>query len=198
MLKIGLTGGIGSGKSTVARLFRILNVPVYESDAEARKLLQLPEIINQIQAAFGKEILNETMKIDREKLADIVFKQPDKLQLLNEIIHPAVGEDFKKWCAKQTVSYVLKEAAILFDHGLEKQLDGVIAVICPDTLRIGRAAKRLGISENEIQLRINNQLPQDEIQKRANWLIINNEKQMLIPQVLQLNELLFNLAHETA
>lgn len=198
MLKIGLTGGIGSGKSTVARLFRILNVPVYESDVVARKLLQHPEIVSQIQLVFGQDVFKETMQIDRKKLADIVFKQSDKLQLLNEIIHPAVGENFKEWCTKQTAAFVLKEAAIVFEHGLEKQLDGVIAVICPDALRIGRAAKRLGISEHEIEQRIKNQLPQEEVQKRANWLIINDEKQMLIPQVLQLNQQLITLAHETA
>lgn len=198
MLKIGLTGGIGSGKSTVARLFRILNVPVYESDLEARKLLQQPDIILQVKSVFGEGVLNEAMQVDRRKLAAIVFNQHEKLQLLNAIIHPAVGENFKKWCAQQTAPYVLKEAAIVFEHGLEKQLDGVIAVVCPDILRIGRAAKRLGVSEHEIQQRINSQMPQEEVQKRANWLIVNDETQMLIPQVLHLHEQLLHLAHETA
>lgn len=198
MLKIGLTGGIGSGKSTVARLFRILNVPVYESDLEARKLLQQPDIILQVKSVFGEGVLDEAMQVDRRKLAAIVFNQHEKLQLLNAIIHPAVGENFKKWCAQQTAPYVLKEAAIVFEHGLEKQLDGVIAVVCPDILRIGRAAKRLGVSEHEIQQRINSQMPQEEVQKRANWLIVNDETQMLIPQVLHLHEQLLHLAHETA
>ena len=198
MLKIGLTGGIGSGKSTVARLFRILNVPVYESDLEARKLLQQPDIILQVKSVFGEGVLNEAMQVDRRKLAAIVFNQHEKLQLLNAIIHPAVGENFKKWCAQQTAPYVLKEAAIVFEHGLEKQLDGVIAVVCPDILRIGRAAKRLGVSEHEIQQRMNSQMPQEEVQKRANWLIVNDETQMLIPQVLHLQEQLLHLAHETA
>lgn len=198
MLKIGLTGGIGSGKSTVARLFRILNVPVYESDLEARKLLQQPDIILQVKSVFGEGVLNEAMQVDRRKLAAIVFNQHEKLQLLNAIIHPAVGENFKKWCAQQIAPYVLKEAAIVFEHGLEKQLDGVIAVVCPDILRIGRAAKRLGVSEHEIQQRINSQMPQEEVQKRANWLIVNDETQMLIPQVLHLHEQLLHLAHETA
>ena len=198
MLKIGLTGGIGSGKSTVARLFGMLGVPVFESDLEARKCMAEPAVQAKLIGLFGETILLETGEIDRRKLASLVFSNASKLRELNAVIHPAVGERFKNWCTEQQAPYVIKEAAIVFEHGLEKQLDGVIAVYSPDSVRIPRAAKRLQLSVAEIEQRIANQMPQEEVRRRANWLIFNDEKQMVIPQVTELHQQLLTRAHETA
>lgn len=190
MRRIGLTGGIGSGKSTVGRIFQILGVPVFESDATARKLMQSVPIVSKVHALFGDVILDAKGILDRAQLGAIVFADPEALKQLNALIHPAVAEAFNQWCENQTSPYILKEAAIVFEHGLEKQLDGVIVVDAPDTLRIPRAAKRLGISTEAVRQRIQNQLPAAVLREKAQWIIDNDEEHLLLPQVLQLHQTL--------
>ena len=182
---IGLTGGIGSGKTTVARIFSMLNVPVYNSDDAGRKISNYdPLVKNAIKNQFGSDLFDQNDNLNREKLSAIVFNDSSALAKLNAIIHPAVAQDFKTWCDNQSSPYVIKETAILFEHGLDKHLDGVIVVEAPDELRIKRVMHRNGITEEAIRNRIQQQLPQDELISRADWVIHNNEEQLLIPQVL--------------
>jgi dephospho-CoA kinase len=182
---IGLTGGIGSGKTTVARIFRMLNVPVYNSDEAGRKITNInPSVKSAIKEEFGPDVFDQNDNLIREKLSAIVFNDTSALAKLNAIIHPAVAQDFKTWCDNQSSPYVIKETAILFEHGLNKHLDGVIVVEAPDELRIKRVMHRNGITEEAVRKRIQQQLPQDELISRADWVIHNNEEQLLIPQVL--------------
>lgn len=182
---IGLTGGIGSGKTTVARIFNMLNVPVYNSDDAGRKITDKdPMLKSAIKDQFGADVFDENENLDREKLSAIVFNDSSALSKLNAIIHPAVAEDFKTWRDNQSRPYVIKETAILFEHDLDKHLDGVIVVAAPDELRIKRVMHRNGITEEAVRKRIRQQLPQDELISRADWVIHNNEEQLLIPQVL--------------
>ena len=184
---IGLTGGIGSGKTTVARIFSMLDVPVYNSDEAGRNITNIdPQVKNAIKKLFGDDMFDQNENLNREKLSAIVFNDSSALAKLNAIIHPAVAQDFKTWCANQSSSYVIKETAILFEHGLDKHLDGVIVVEAPDELRIKRVMHRNGITEDAVRQRIQQQLPQDELISRADWVIHNNEEQLLIPQVLDI------------
>jgi dephospho-CoA kinase len=184
---IGLTGGIGSGKTTVARIFSMLNVPVYNSDEAGRKITNKdPLVKSSIKEQFGADMFDNQDNLNREKLSAIVFNDSSALSKLNAIIHPAVAHDFKMWCANQSSPFVIKETAILFEHGLDKQLDGVIVVEAPDDLRIKRVMHRNGITEDAVRQRIQQQLPQDELISRADWVIHNNEEQLLIPQVLEI------------
>lgn len=184
---IGLTGGIGSGKTTVARIFSMLNVPVYNSDDAGRKITDKnPLVKSAIKNQFGDDMFDENENLNREKLSAIVFNDSSALAKLNAIIHPAVAHDFKMWCANQSSPFVIKETAILFEHGLDKQLDGVIVLEAPDDLRIKRVMHRNGITEDAVRQRIQQQLPQDELISRADWVIHNNEEQLLIPQVLEI------------
>ncbi len=184
---IGLTGGIGSGKTTVARIFSMLNVPVYNSDDAGRKITNInPSVKSAIKEEFGADMFDNQDNLNREKLSAIVFNDSSALSKLNAIIHPAVAHDFKMWCANQSSPFVIKETAILFEHGLDKQLDGVIVVEAPDDLRIKRVMHRNGITEDAVRQRIQQQLPQDELISRADWVIHNNEEQLLIPQVLEI------------
>jgi len=182
---IGLTGGIGSGKTTVARIFSMLNVPVYNSDEAGRTITDKnPLVKSAIKNQFGDDMFDENENLNREKLSAIVFNDSSALSKLNAIIHPVVAQDFKTWCDNQSSPYVIKETAILFEHGLDKYLDGVIIVEAPDELRIKRVMHRNGIMEEAVRNRIQQQLPQDELISRADWVIHNNEEQLLIPQVL--------------
>ena len=184
---IGLTGGIGSGKTTVAYIFSMLNVPVYNSDEAGRKITNKDSLVkSSIKEQFGADMFDNQDNLNREKLSAIVFNDSSALSKLNAIIHPAVAHDFKMWCANQSSPYVIKETAILFEHGLDKQLDGVIVVETPDDLRIKRVMHRNGITEDAVRQRIQQQLPQDELISRADWVIHNNEEQLLIPQVLDI------------
>ncbi len=193
MKKIGLTGGIGSGKSTIAEVFKILNIPVYNSDDRAKALMnENAELIDKISKIFGVNIY-QNGELNRAELGAIVFKSPDLLQQLNTVVHPAVGADFNSWCASQNTQYVIKEAAIIYETGINKMLDGVIAVIAPDELRIKRVLKRPGMTEELIKDRMSRQLPTETLLDKANWLINNDETVLVIPQVLKVHEEILNL-----
>ncbi|MCC6837542.1 MAG: dephospho-CoA kinase, partial [Bacteroidia bacterium] len=124
MIKVGITGGIGSGKTTVCKLFELLGVPVYYSDTEAKKLLDEDEVVKQqIVDLFGHDVIDESGKVDRKKMAVLVFNNKERLEQLNSIVHPAVAQHFEAWCKKQTNVFILKEAAILFESSAHKQVD---------------------------------------------------------------------------
>lgn len=187
MLKIGLTGGIGSGKSTVAKLFELLKVPVYYSDAASKRLYHTnPELMSNLKKHFGDDVYTKD-QLNRSKLASIVFNNPDKLELLNQLVHPLTLKDAEDWMEKQTAPYVLKEAALLFESGSAGGLDYIIGVQSPKALRIKRVMDRDKITREEVQSRIQRQIDEDIKMRLCDFIIENNEQKLVIPQVLQLH-----------
>ncbi|WP_269224930.1 dephospho-CoA kinase [Flavobacterium eburneipallidum] len=171
---IGLTGGIGSGKTTIARLFMAAAVPVYIADDEARKLMQSEEIIQEIKAKFGTTIFENDV-LNRQKLAEIVFNNPEKLKLLNGIIHPAVKKDFDVWVLNQKqASFVIYETAILFESGSYKNCDHIIAVTAPIETRIQRVMQRDNASREQIMTRINSQWTDEQRIAKSDFVIEND------------------------
>ncbi len=194
MLKIGLTGGIGGGKSTVAKVFEVLGMPVYYADDAAKKLMnQEGSLKQQIQKIFGATAYRNG-QLDRKYVADIVFKKPDKLQLLNALVHPATINDAQKWMQRQRTSYAIKEAALIFESGAQQQLDYVIGVYAPTPLRIQRTMQRDGITEEEVIVRINKQLDENSKMQLCDFVIVNDEEQLLIPQVVEVHKKLLKQA----
>jgi len=190
MIKIGITGGIGSGKSTISRIFELLGVPVYYADAEAKELMNTDSIVKSaIIDLFGKNVIAEKETLDRKAISAIVFNDKNKLEKLNAIIHPTIASHFNNWLIKQSNAvYILKEAAILFESGANKQMDKVIVVTAPQQLRIDRVLLRDKTSREEVEHRINNQLPDEELVKLANYTITNDETQMVINQLLAIHK----------
>ncbi len=195
MLKIGLTGGLGSGKTTVAHIFEVLGIPVYYADAASKRLMNDDEKVKAaVQNAFGKEVYPEG-KLDRKYLAEIVFKDEKKLELLNSIVHPATLLGADEWMKKQTSQYAIKEAALIFESGANQYLDYVIGVKAPLHLRLQRAMKRDNISHEEAMARINKQINEEIKMRLCDFIIINDEQQMVIPQVLALHQKLLQLVN---
>jgi dephospho-CoA kinase len=194
MLKIGLTGGIGSGKTTVARIFEVLGIPVYYADDAAKKLMiEDEELRISIINAFGNEAYNDKI-LNRPYLAEQVFNSEEKLKVLNSIVHPATINDAKKWFKEQTAPYVIKEAALIFESGSDKELDYVVGVKSPESLRIKRSVDRDNISAEQVEARMNKQMPEEDKLRLCEYVIVNDEQQMLIPQVLKLHENFLELA----
>ncbi|MEO5650520.1 MAG: dephospho-CoA kinase [Ginsengibacter sp.] len=188
MLRIGLTGGIGSGKTTVARIFEALGIPVYNADDASKRLMAEDEDLKkQIQNSFGKEsyIHNE---LNRKYLAEQVFTHPEKLELLNSLVHPATLKDASEWMDKQKAPYLIKEAALIFESGFQKYLDFVIGVKAPLALRIQRTMQRDQIDADKVKARIDRQMEEEIKLRLCNYVIVNDEQQLLIPQVLALHE----------
>ena len=172
-LIIGLTGGIGSGKTTLANYIASKGIPVYISDLEAKKVMEFPEIIAKIKQTFNEEIIKEG-KLDREKLASIVFNQPDKLKQLNAIVHPAVKAHFVNWVkANQNAPMVFKEAAILFESGSYKDCDAIVSVVAPIELRIQRVLQRDTTNKEKVLQRIHNQISDEERISRSQYVVEN-------------------------
>jgi len=189
MLRIGLTGGIGSGKSTIARIFEVLGIPVYDADSASKRLMQEDgKLIQQIQSSFGESSYNNGI-LDPKYLALQVFNDPNKLELLNSFVHPATINDAKEWMEKQDASYVIKEAALIFESGSDKDLDFVIGVSAPSELRLTRTMERDNISEAEVRSRMDKQMNEEEKLRLCKYVIVNDEQQLLIPQVLELHEI---------
>jgi len=194
MLKVGLTGGIGSGKTTVSKLFALLGVPVYNADDAAKRLMQEDESLrNSIIDTFGAETYPDG-RLDRAYLAGQVFNDPVKLAQLNALVHPATIADAAGWMRAQTAPYTVKEAALLFESGSDKALDLVIGVDTPEELRIRRVMERDHTTAEEVRKRLDKQMPEHEKLHRCNFILHNDEKQMLIPQVIALHEKLTALA----
>jgi dephospho-CoA kinase len=188
MLKIGITGGIGSGKSTVCSIFSHLGVPVYTADERARWLIGSSEKLRQeIIREFGQEAFKEGI-YDRSYMAEQVFSDPERLKILNRLIHPVVAEDFLAWAgARSNECYILHEAAILFESGAYKLMDRTLLVDAPEELRIARIMKRDQTSRASVVLRMKNQWPTDKIRSMADRIINNDEKTLILPQILQIH-----------
>lgn len=188
MLKIGITGGIGSGKTTVCRIFEVLGIPVFYADVEAKKVMvQDAALVEEIERHFGPGIYLQDRQLDRAKLARIVFNDQEKLQLLNSLVHPATLLAYKKWVKAQTAPYVMKEAAILFESGSYKLSALNILVVSPEHLRISRVMARDKVTEDEVRDRMSKQWTDEQKIKLADFTIDNDGKKALLPQVLQLH-----------
>ncbi|SDC98698.1 dephospho-CoA kinase [Algoriphagus faecimaris] len=188
--RIGLTGGIGSGKSTVAKIFEILGIPVYYADDRAKKLMnESLEIRAKIQENFGEETYDEKGQLNREFLAKTIFSDPEKVKIINSIVHPVVGKDFEEWADQQSSPYVLKEAALIFESESHEKLDAVITVSSPIKIRINRILMRdPHRSSDQINQIIDQQLPDEIKNEKADYVIKNKDNVMLIPQVLSLHQ----------
>lgn len=169
---IGLTGGIGSGKTTIAKLFEAEGIPVYIADDEAKKIMLLPETISAIVDYFGKEIISNNI-IDKKKLSALVFNNPEKLKMLNKIIHPLVKKDFDNWVKKSKMPFVIKEAAILFESGSYKYCDKIITVTASEETRIKRVVARDHCTKEQVLERIENQWSDSEKISKSDFIITN-------------------------
>ncbi len=189
MIRIGLTGNIGTGKSTIARIFEILGVPVYHADKQARGIVGSEKVTEQIALLFGNKVLDLKNQVDRKALAAIVFTDKEKLVVLNNLIHPLVEADFSQWCTLHLdKKYVLQEAAILFESGFQRLFDSTILVTAPEKLCIARVMSRDGITKEMISNRILNQWSQEIKLEMADYIITNDETAMVIPQVLSIHQ----------
>jgi dephospho-CoA kinase len=196
MLKVGLTGGIGSGKSTVAKVFEVLGVPVYYADDAAKRLMNEDEHLKQQlihhfgEATYSKGVLN------RAHLSSLVFQNKEQLELLNSLVHPATIADAAQWFIRQSTPYVIKEAALLFESGTAEGLDKVIGVWAPETIRIKRVMDRDKVTAEEVKRRMNNQIDETIKMRLCDFIIQNNEQQLVTLQVLELHEQLTQLANK--
>jgi dephospho-CoA kinase len=196
MIKIGLTGGIGSGKSTVAKLFEVLGIPVYYADDEAKRLMnENNDLKNTIIRIFGTDayINNE---LNRKYVGAIAFSNPEKLEQLNAVVHPATKKDGEEWMQRQATAYAIHEAALIFEAGVNERLDYVIGVSAPEEVRIKRTMERDGVTREEVMKRIGRQQNEDDKMKKCDFVIMNDEQQLLIPQVVELHQKLLTLAKQ--
>ncbi|TGD58203.1 dephospho-CoA kinase [Flavobacterium humi] len=171
---IGLTGGIGSGKTTVAKLFMSEGIPVYIADDQAKKIMEFPETVRKVASVFGEEVLKND-RINTKALSSVVFNNPDKLKALNAIVHPLVRQHFDQWVAEnKSFPFVIKEAAILFESGSYKFCNKIITVTASEQTRIRRVIERDHVTEQEVLDRIKNQWPDSEKIAKSDY-VINNE-----------------------
>jgi dephospho-CoA kinase len=186
---IGLTGGIGSGKSEVARLFTLLGAAIYSADEASKYLLdQNSALKERLINAFGDQLYHD-YKLNRKAFASLIFNDHNSLSLANSIIHPFVFEDFEKWAQNQPeCSYLIMEAAILFESHANEHLNKTITVYTPTELRISRVMKRDGCTREDVYMRMQHQIPDEEKIKMADFVIYNDDQHMLIPQVLELHQ----------
>ena len=194
MLKVGLTGGIGSGKTTVARIFELLGIPVYYADAAAKAIMNEDESLKALikehfgEAAYTNGVLNRTY------ISSIVFQNKEKLALLNSFVHPATIRAAEKWMQRQQAAYVIKEAALIFESGSQEGLDLVTGVYAPRQLRMLRTIRRDNINRDEVLKRMNSQINEELKMKLCDFVLYNDEQKLLIPQVIALHERLLVLS----
>ncbi|MBC7382157.1 MAG: dephospho-CoA kinase [Bacteroidia bacterium] len=192
ILKVGITGGIGSGKSTVAKIFEVLGIPVFYADDAAKELMNKDETLKQeLIKEFGNELYSNGA-LNRSYLSSLVFSDPKKLTLLNAIVHPVTIANAEKWMQQQTTHYAIKEAALIFESDAHKQLDKVIGVFAPTPLRLQRVRQRDNISEDAIVARMNKQMEEETKMKLCDYVITNNDLELIIPQVLKIHEALLD------
>lgn len=197
MLKVGLTGGIGSGKTMVADIFQVLGIPVYNADMAARKIMETDaDTIRFVKSLFGEQAYLGS-KLNRPFISNAIFHQPVLRNQLNQQVHPKTIADAEAWLQSCTTSFAIKEAALIFESGGEKNLDVVMGVTAPLSLRINRVMKRDGIDEATALLKINSQMDEAEKMRRCDYVIHNNEMDLLIPQVELVYKQLLHRAQST-
>jgi dephospho-CoA kinase len=185
---IGLTGGIGTGKTTIAKCFSLLNVPIFNSDATAKKLYSEAEIVSAVTKILGETVLDTSGEINKTKMAKLIFNDNEKLTAINGLIHPIVKRKFENFCSKHShANYVIKEAAILFESGSYKDCHKIISISSPIELRIKRIKERDGSSKEEIKVRMDKQWSAEKISKSSDYVIVNNERSLVYPQVIEID-----------
>jgi dephospho-CoA kinase len=194
MLKVGLTGSIGSGKTLVSKIFETMGVNVFYADNSAKALYENNKVREGIVNIFGASILTENSKIDKKVFAEIIFNDKSALKKINSIIHPLVMDDFEKWLTNhKNEPYVLHEAAILFESHLSKKFDFIITVSAPEDLRIERIMKRDNVNHEIVIARIKNQWSDERKVRLADFVILNNETELVIPQVMKIHKKLLTI-----
>ncbi|MCG8326434.1 MAG: dephospho-CoA kinase [Chitinophagales bacterium] len=191
-LKIGITGSIGSGKTTVCHIFESLGIPVYYADGRAKWLMvNDPRLVSGVKKEFGEEAYYANGTLNRHYLAQTVFHDAAKLKVLNALVHPIIADDSERWHhGQEGVPYTLKEAALLFESNNHLKLDKVIAVSCPENIRIQRVIKRDGMTEEEVRARMDKQMPDEEKIARADYIINNDGQTSLVQQVVKIHNTL--------
>lgn len=189
MIKVAVTGGIGSGKSVVCKIFEKIGIPVFNADFEAKKLINTSRTIHdKLVSLFGAAIYQSNGDIHRKKMADLIFNDNFALQKVNEIVHPEVRKRFTEWAEEQNSPYIIQEAAIIFESKQTQSFDKIITVTAPLELKIERVIKRDQVSKEEVYKRMQSQLP-DEIKiAKSDFVIMNDEVEMIIPQIIEIHK----------
>lgn len=188
-IKVGITGGIGTGKSFVSSIFKTMGIPFYDADREAKLLMNTdPDLKNGLIAHFGAQVYQSDGTLDRKWLAGQVFGNAEELQVLNRIVHPIVIRRGELWAAAQTAPYSLKEAALFIESGSYKSLDCLILVCAPEELRISRVMERDGVSRAEVLERMSKQMPEEEKLQYADFTVLNDGVSPLLPQILHIHQ----------
>ncbi|MGM0666710.1 MAG: dephospho-CoA kinase [Bacteroidota bacterium] len=196
IFRLGITGGIGSGKSTVCRVFNVLGVPVFSADDEGRIIMETdPGLKDELKEIVGYDLYSGGL-LDRKKLASLIFNDRLLLDRVNALVHPRVFSRYLEWCEKQVADYVIFEAAILFESGAEKYVDKTLAVTAPLEERIQRVMGRNLMSREQVMERVNNQISEEEMLKRSDFNIDNSENIMIIPQVMDIHKRILKLLNK--
>jgi len=191
MIKVAITGNIGSGKSTACQVFETLGIPIFYGDQEAKNLYQDPGVILLVKQAFGEEFFDLKNQLIKSKLASLIFQDSKALQMINEIIHPRLMQRYSSWSGQYAGhSYTLLEAAVIFENGLQGYFDKIINVSAPIELRIKRIMKRDKLSRRQIENRISKQWPDEKKNKLADFIILSDNKRFMIPQVIKIHKTL--------
>ncbi len=195
MIKVALTGNMGSGKSVICNFFEMLDVPVFYADNEAKKLYEKPEILKKIKILFGNEVFTSDGSINKKALANKVFSDEEKLKEVNKVIHPEVYKMFDQWTKRhKNKPYCIQEAAIIFETGGYKRFDKTIIVYAPEEILIERVMNRDGISRREVQERLKNQMDQERKKELADYLLPNDNSMLLLPRIMEIHAELIHLS----
>jgi dephospho-CoA kinase len=196
MLQVGITGGIGSGKTSVCMVFKTLGIPVYDADTQAKRLMDTdPELKASLQGYFGNSIYCDGT-LDRRRMAEIIFNDKTALEKVNNWVHPAVVRDFESWRTRQTSPYVLEEAAIIFESNMAHRFDRVILVTAPNTIRIERVCARDHVTSEAVRERMANQWPEEKKIPLADYFIFNDRTCLVTPQVMEIHRHLLKHAEQ--
>ncbi|TVQ11995.1 MAG: dephospho-CoA kinase [Bacteroidetes bacterium] len=189
MRKVAVTGNIGSGKTAICSVFEVLGIPVFYADKEAKKLYADPEVLKKITEKFGTHVVTPNNTLDTRALASIIFNDKKSLEFVNQLIHPRVFELFDQWCLSQSAApYCMHEAALVYESGSQNLFDHIIVVHAPEEILLDRVIKRDGISMDQARERLNNQMSQTEKISLAHYTLLNDNSDLIIPQILKIDK----------